>query len=1377
MSDANATPDPDSPQQIERQLPRSARGSDVARLIEHLGARLPTVDLRPDAAGTEPVTTSPKPADAGHFPGLHLLGEIARGGMGVILRGQETDLRRDVAIKVLQQRFAKHPEVLARFVEEAQIGGQLQHPGIVPVYQLGVLADERPYFTMKLVKGETLAARLLQRREGPEERRRLLDIFLSICHTMAYAHSRRVVHRDLKPANVMVGAFGEVQVVDWGLAKVMARGGVADERRASAVGQATVSLIQTLRTEPGSAGASVAGSVIGTPSYMPPEQARGAVDELDERSDVFSLGAILCELLTGQPPYGTEFRTALIKAATADLAEARQRLAACGADAALVQLCERCLAPAPTARPRDAGELVVALQQYLAAVEQRVHDAQLAAVAATTRAEAARKTRNLTVALAATALLALGVGGGGYLWVRSQAEVRLQAGLERVRAALEEAALLRGQQRWTEAAASARVAVDLLPAEAPTAFAASVREELAQSEARVRSEREASERAVATSRLLAELRAIAEPDGGRYAPTDWTRVDARFAAICVAHGLQPDAAEPVALASLQGRGVDEELAQSLIEWAAVRRKKGDQEGSARLFRLAMRLDPDPDRVALRSAVLGGNADAVVALAKSPQLLEASAATLVEVVRSLRAVGRSQAELDLQAKACLRHPDDALLAFEVAAAFSAGKQPEQAVRLLHGAMALRPDALPVRRTLASLYELELQDPVKAETFVRESLRRQPGDAYLHQRLASSLLAQERYDPLGIPLTRQPSTPRRDEAVANLRMALQFGAHPDYHQVLANTLAGLGRFEESVAEAQAGLALAQRIPCDAETQSALYHTLGGALNRLSRFEESVAALRQAVAFGPESPHAVCGLAKALAVTDRAAGLATVEAFLARHPDVALAHDTHSGLLVTARRWPEAIAAAERAIAADPGDARYWVAAVSSAAAAGEAGKALQLSEAGLARHPGQWELLDQQCELMLTAGRAKELQQRLADLLARDPRNASALGALGRLASAADDHPAAMRHYRQAVEAGLATSAAYTNLADATARVEGPRAALPIRDRAIELWPALASLYYWRARDHLALGQLPQALADADQAARLAPQRRFGRQLAVTLLASNGRFRAALADLGAAIAPPSGAPIEVEPPPANAADFLYQLGTEWIQARPGFAAEVLRQATEQRADEADVWCNYGHALAASGRHAEALAAMERGHALGTKRRDWQYPSEEWLARCRFFAQAEANWLALVETGQTPQSFEEQLGMAQWAIARGEAKVGAALAETLLAGGEAAAAAEIGLHLDLARALLQLAAGAAGDERLTQLGKARQAMVAHLSTMRGVAQRDAESRAPVAAHLRPLLVDEDFEVVRGAAELAGLPAELAASWRQCWRDLQVAIDELGR
>ncbi len=178
---------------------------------------------------------------------LQFLGEIARGGMGVVLKGHDTDLGRDVAVKVLDKRLADRPEVIQRFVEEAQIGGQLQHPGIVPVYELGTMKDERPYFTMKLVKGRTLATLLTERESLTSNRTRLIDIFESICQTMGYAHSRGVIHRDLKPANIMVGAFGEVQVVDWGLAKVMARGGTADEKRAK-VAHTQLTILETVRS-------------------------------------------------------------------------------------------------------------------------------------------------------------------------------------------------------------------------------------------------------------------------------------------------------------------------------------------------------------------------------------------------------------------------------------------------------------------------------------------------------------------------------------------------------------------------------------------------------------------------------------------------------------------------------------------------------------------------------------------------------------------------------------------------------------------------------------------------------------------------------------------------------------------------------------------------------------------------------------------------------------------------------------------------------------------------------------------------------------------------------------------------------------------------
>jgi serine/threonine-protein kinase len=242
------------------------------------------------------MTSSEMPNLSGQASRYQLVGELARGGMGVVFQGRDLELGRDLAVKVIREDHRHQPEMVRRFVEEAQIGGQLQHPGIVPVHELGRFADGRLFIAMKLVRGRTLAALLASRQAASDDRMRFLSIFENVCQTMAYAHARGVIHRDLKPSNIMVGSFGEVQVMDWGLAKVLDQGGIADEVYAiKETDEATA--VQTLRSG-SSALESRAGSVLGTPSYMAPEQARGALDTLDERADVFALGSILCEILT-----------------------------------------------------------------------------------------------------------------------------------------------------------------------------------------------------------------------------------------------------------------------------------------------------------------------------------------------------------------------------------------------------------------------------------------------------------------------------------------------------------------------------------------------------------------------------------------------------------------------------------------------------------------------------------------------------------------------------------------------------------------------------------------------------------------------------------------------------------------------------------------------------------------------------------------------------------------------------------------------------------------------------------------------------------------------------------------------------------------------
>ena len=147
--------------------------------------------------------------------------EIARGGMGIIVQGFDNNMRRDVAVKVLRSEWESQPEVVRRFLQEAQIGGQLQHPGIVPVYEIGQLSNGRPFIAMKLVKGKTLEQLLDQSPDPAEDQAMFLGIFEQVCQAVAFAHRCGVIHRDLKPSNVMVGEFGEVQVMDWGIAKVL----------------------------------------------------------------------------------------------------------------------------------------------------------------------------------------------------------------------------------------------------------------------------------------------------------------------------------------------------------------------------------------------------------------------------------------------------------------------------------------------------------------------------------------------------------------------------------------------------------------------------------------------------------------------------------------------------------------------------------------------------------------------------------------------------------------------------------------------------------------------------------------------------------------------------------------------------------------------------------------------------------------------------------------------------------------------------------------------------------------------------------------------------------------------------------------------------
>jgi serine/threonine-protein kinase len=315
------------------------------------------------------VTKIPAPSDPGPSGGpaaspaekYTVEGRIGAGGMGEVLLVQDRDLRRQVAMKVMRPDLAGSRSHRDRFVAEAQATSQLEHPGIPPVHDIGVARDGSVYFTMKLVRGRTLREilqhLLINRREVREEftLHRLVTVLERICEAVHFAHEKGVLHRDLKPENVMLGEFGEVHVMDWGIARIR-----TDEVDAADV-------VATAKTDEGLK--TMDGTLKGTLPYMSPEQATGRVSTMDRRSDVWALGCLLYEMLTLGLAF--EGEGLLAKVRGGEFPPVRTRNPKRPVPEDLVLLCEKCLRVAPGERPASAKEVAVSLRSWLDGTAER----------------------------------------------------------------------------------------------------------------------------------------------------------------------------------------------------------------------------------------------------------------------------------------------------------------------------------------------------------------------------------------------------------------------------------------------------------------------------------------------------------------------------------------------------------------------------------------------------------------------------------------------------------------------------------------------------------------------------------------------------------------------------------------------------------------------------------------------------------------------------------------------------------------------------------------------------------------------------------------------------------------------------------------------
>ncbi len=387
------------------------------------------------------------------FDRYDLRGEVGRGGMGVVERVWDPDLKRELARKRARdaaptpsaETDAGSLQSLGRFLEEAQITGQLDHPGIVPVHELGIDDEGHAFFTMRLVRGDDLSVVFRHVAEGTEDwtQTRALSVLLKACEALSYAHAKGVVHRDVKPANVMVGRFGEVYVMDWGLARVLAGPG-DDLRPASEAASAVLSDRRSSDADGSSALATMDGDVVGTAAYMSPEQARGELENIGPASDVYSMGAMLYELLAGAAPYsldagGTSRPGGQLEVWNRVREGPPPPLSSVAPDqpSELLAICEKAMARSIEARYEDVRELADDLRAYL---ENRVVKAhRTGAVVELTKW--VQRNRLTAAAIAAAIVLAMG-GLASTAWVQARArgqQEELNARLSNTNAALTEA--------------------------------------------------------------------------------------------------------------------------------------------------------------------------------------------------------------------------------------------------------------------------------------------------------------------------------------------------------------------------------------------------------------------------------------------------------------------------------------------------------------------------------------------------------------------------------------------------------------------------------------------------------------------------------------------------------------------------------------------------------------------------------------------------------------------------------------------------------------------------------------------------------------------------------------------------------------------------
>jgi len=888
--------------------------------------------------------------------------ELGRGGMGVVYRAEDADIGRKVALKLIRRDQAGFEVAQERFRREATVTGRLEHPGIVPVYAMGQDEHGEPYYAMQLVRGESLRTVIDEFNKRDQGRlwrdlternlrlRELLNGFVSVCQTVAFAHSKGVIHRDLKPANIQVGKYGETLVLDWGMA-----GFVKDKDDSPS--RAVESLPITVESNSGS---TMQGVALGTPAYMSPEQANGHWDIVGPASDVFSLGATLYHMLAGQVPYSG--REALTLARKAAFDAPRQHKP--GVPKPLEAVCLKAMAKDPKDRYANAEALAADVRQWLGDEPVSAYREPLTAQAG----RWARRHKPLVAAFSATLLAVLVLGAMGGWWLdrqraktaakRQETDQNARRVIGDGRELLKTAWLADDDKELSEARARAEKAVEIARnggasnevIKEATAFAEEAQAKVAQAKKNQR-----LRDAILDISEPHEMKTYLRDEKGLMAAQAQSSVEEKFVQAFRRWGVDLDKDNPEDAAALLGDQPErsrEEMVAGLDEWALDRRKRNRPEAEwRRLSDLADRLDGNDRRRELRrirnsealrtervqweiarslnpwlelaDLPIGPNTRQLRELADDLKAEKEPVLGLVSLSRALETAGDARRCEAVLRTGLVAHPDSVVLLDALGKWLERQKPPRrsEAIECYRAARVARP-LLGVSLGDALLASNRAAD---AEQVLRDLLRRQPDNpeallglgkclgterkqdlaiAAYRQAIALQPDYAQAYNNLGTVLHDQK---KLDEAVAAYRQAIAL--QPNFTKAyynLGNVLRDQKKLDEAVAAYRQAIALQSNY-------TPAYYNLGHALDNQKKLDEAVAAFRQAIALQSNFAPAYYELGRVLHDQKKLdEAVAAYRQAIALQPDYAQAYNNLGTVLHDQKKLDEAVAAYRRAIA---------------------------------------------------------------------------------------------------------------------------------------------------------------------------------------------------------------------------------------------------------------------------------------------------------------------------------------------------------------------------------------------------------------------------------------------------------------------------------